>query len=148
MYMKIKKGRKTITSEIAYIAGFFDGEGCIRIKKANQKGNSYYVIAHITNSNKEILEYIQRLFGGQIRQQEKTPNKTIYQYMITSAEATDMLITLDCFLIEKEEQARLAIKFHINNSQLSNKEKEEFYWKMRELKNRNHRQHLRKSRII
>lgn len=29
--MKVKDGRTTITSKVAYIAGFFDGEGCIRI---------------------------------------------------------------------------------------------------------------------
>jgi len=65
--MKIKNGRKTITTKIAYIAGFFDGEGCVRIKKANQYGNSYYVWVAITNSNKNILNNISDLFGGQVR---------------------------------------------------------------------------------
>lgn len=110
--MKIKDGRKTITTDIAYIAGFMDGEGCIRIKKANQGGSSYYIWVAITNSNKFILEYIQNLFGGSIRKAEKTVNKDVYHLLITSSEATDMLKVLNLFLIEKKPQADLAIKFH------------------------------------
>ncbi len=62
--IKIKYGKQTITNDVAYIAGFFDGEGCVRIKRANQGGNSYYITATITNSNKAILEYIKDIFGG------------------------------------------------------------------------------------
>ena len=96
--MKIIKGRNTITTEIAYIAGFFDGEGCVRIKKANQGGNSYYVIAHITNTNESILKDIEKFFGGKTRMQERGKNKDVYNWCITSSEAVDFLKTLLPFL--------------------------------------------------
>lgn len=132
--MKIINGKNTITSEIAYIAGFFDGEGCVRIKKANQGGNSYYLIAHITNTNPVILQKVKDLFGGNTRMQEKGRKKPVYNWCITSSEANDFIKTLYPFLIEKKTQVDLGIKFHESKEKMSLKEKEEFYKKMMDLK--------------
>ena len=132
--IKIKKGKNTITNDVAYIAGFFDGEGCVRIKRASQGGNSYYTWAAISNSNKGILDYIVGIFGGSVKKAERTPNKTIYHLLITSSEATDMLKTLIGFLREKKSQAELAIYFHENKEKLSKEQKEELYEQMRKLK--------------
>lgn len=133
-FMKVKDGKETITSKIAYIAGFFDGEGCVRIKESNRGGNSYYVIAHITNTNRRILEQIQDLFGGAIRTQEKGTNKTIYNLCISSAEAVDFLKTLSPFLQEKLEQALLAIKFHEQKATMQLEEKMSWARVMSEMK--------------
>jgi len=132
--MKIIKGRNTITTEIAYIAGFFDGEGCVRIKKANQGGNSYYVIAHITNTNESILKSVENLFGGKTRTQERGKNKDVYNWCITSSEAVDFLKTLLPFLKEKKEQAELALFFHEQKEYMPPIVKEEHYKKMMALK--------------
>ena len=132
--IKIKSGRNTITNDVAYIAGFFDGEGCIRIKHANQGGNSYYIWVAITNSNKTILDYIANLFGGSVRKAEKRTNKWIYHFLITSSEAVDMLKTILGFLKEKREQAELAINFHKNKEKLNPNQKKEMYEKMCPLK--------------
>jgi outer membrane protein OmpA-like peptidoglycan-associated protein len=132
--IKIKKGKITITNDIAYIAGFLDGEGCIRIKKANQSGNSYYIWVAITNSNKGILDYIARIFGGSVKKAEKRTNKWIYHYLITSSEATDMLKILLGFLRGKRTQAELAIYFHENKDKLKPEQKKKLYEQMRELK--------------
>jgi hypothetical protein len=132
--MKIINGKNTITTEIAYIAGFFDGEGCVRIKKANQGGNSYYLIAHITNTNPIILKKVQDLFGGNTRVQEKGKNKPIYNWCITSSEANDFLKVLSPFLLEKKSQAELGINFHENKEKMSPKDKEKDYKRMMEIK--------------
>ena len=132
--MKIINGRNTITTEIAYIAGFFDGEGCVRIKQSNQGGNSYYVIAHITNTNPIILKKVQELFGGNTRLQEKGRNKPVYNWYITSSEANDFLKTLQPFLIEKKSQAELGINFHENKEKMTPKDKEKTYKKMMSMK--------------
>ena len=132
--MKIIKGRNTITTEIAYIAGFFDGEGCIRIKHANQGGNSYYVIAHITNTNELILGMVKNLFGGNIRVQEKGRNKKVFSWSISTSEAVDFLKTIEPFLNEKQEQALLAIYFHANKEKMKPEEKVKHYKEMMALK--------------
>lgn len=121
--MKVKIGKETITVKIAYIAGFFDGEGCIRIKKANHSGNCYYLWVAITNTNNSILEEIKELFGGTVRKAENGKNKAIYHYMITSSEAFDFLTVLTPFLKEKKKQAELGLYFHSNNKILSGDQK-------------------------
>ena len=132
--IKYKHGRKTITNDIAYIAGFVDGEGCIRIKRANQGGNSYYVTFQITNSNQDILEFIAQLFGGQIGFQEKGRNKPIYQYRLTSAEAVDALKLLHPFLKEKRVQAQMAIQFHEMKEKLTPELKYKLYKDLMDIK--------------
>jgi len=137
MNLKIKKGKRTVTTDIAYIAGFLDGEGCIRIKKANQGGNSYYVWVAITNSYKPTLDFVQSVFGGQVRQAEKTVNKIVYHYLITASEAVDMLKTILGFLRDKKKQAELAIIFHDNKDRLSPSGKDLAYRRMKDLKKGN-----------
>ncbi len=132
--MKIKQGKNTITTEISYIAGFFDGEGCVRIKKAGHSNNCFFVIAHLTNTNLEILQKVKLLFGGSIRFQEEGRNKRIYNWSLSCSEAVDFLRTLLPFLIEKREQAELALHFHFNKEILSKDDKIILYQKMRDLK--------------
>jgi hypothetical protein len=120
--MKIDK-RQHLTTRLAYIAGFVDGEGCIRIKKSNQSGNSYYVTFQVTNTDKAPLELIQSIFGGKVFYQEKGVNRIIWQYYITCAEAVDALRTISGFLITKKKQAEIAIWFHDNKSTLNSEQK-------------------------
>lgn len=132
--MKVKHGRETITSKIAYIAGFFDGEGCIRIKEANKGKDSFYVIAHLTNSYKPILEEAQELFGGALRRQEKGVNKTIYNWCVSSSEAVDFLQVISPFLKEKLPQAKLAITFHATKGKLTGAQKRQWAKRISEMK--------------
>ena len=127
--------RRNLTSRMAYIAGFIDGEGCIRIKKSNQSGNSYYVTLQVTNTDKKPLLLIKEIFWGKVFFQEKKPsNKVVWQYYSTTAEAVDTLRALVGFLVSKKEQAELAIKFQDTKSKLTAKEKAKLYDKMRRLK--------------
>lgn len=121
-YMKIDK-RNHLTTKLSYIAGFVDGEGCVRIKKSNQSGSSYYITFQVTNSDKQPLELIKSIFGGKVFFQEKGKNKIIWQYYATCSEAVDILKTLCGFLISKKEQAEYAIWFHENKGTLSSDEK-------------------------
>lgn len=132
--MKVKHGRETITTKIAYIAGFFDGEGCIRIKKANQKGHSYYLWVAITNSNKQILEEVMELFGGKVRLAERSVNKRIYHYLITASEAYDFLMILTPFLKEKKAQAQFAMTFHRRKGKMLPESRRIDYEKMMRMK--------------
>lgn len=124
--MKVTNGRETITSRIAYLAGFFDGEGCIRIKKASKKGNSYYLWVAVTNSNRSILEEYENLFGGKIRKAERRVNKDIYHWLITASEAYDYLKIVRNFLREKQAQADLAMQYHERKSKLSPNDKRDY----------------------
>lgn len=134
--MKVDK-RRSITTKLAYIAGFIDGEGCIRIKKSNQSGNSYYVTLQVTNSNRMPLMEIKEVFGGKVYHQEKAKNKKIYQYYATCNEAVDAFRTLIGFSRVKKDEMELAIKFHDNKEKLSPIKRRRMYLKMRQIKHFN-----------
>lgn len=55
-------------TQLAYIAGFIDGEGCFTVGKLypQRKYPSFYVTFQINNTRKEVLELIQEEFGGTI----------------------------------------------------------------------------------
>ena len=50
-------------SHVAYVAGFFDGEGCIYRNSA--RPDTFYL--EIVNTDKTVLEAIQHVIGGHIR---------------------------------------------------------------------------------
>ena len=103
---------------LAYVAGFFDGEGtiaaCIKFR-VNRNSYGCVVQVAIGNTNKTVLEYIQGLTGlGNIREvQVKYPNaKIIYHWALTNQ--TDKLKFLKLilpFLKVKRLNAELAIKY-------------------------------------
>ena len=134
-YTMKKDNRRNLTTWLAYIAGFIDGEGCIRIKKSNQSGNSYYVTLQVTNSDPNPLNKIKEIFKGKVYRQEiSSTGKTIWQYYSTCAEAVDTLRVLVGFLITKKTQAQLAIKYQDEQGELDAEHKHALYWEMRELK--------------
>jgi len=52
-----------------YIAGFVDGEGFINIQKKSpnsKSGSPYWLIVCIANTNKQVLDEIQKIIGGKV----------------------------------------------------------------------------------
>ncbi len=133
--MSMKDKRQKLSTKLAYIAGFVDGEGCVRIKKSNQSGNSYYITFQVTNSDEIPLNLIKEIFGfGKVYFQEKAKNKVIWQYYATCNDAVDICRTLVGYSITKKEQMKLAIKFHDQQKYMIKGAKELYYKRMRELK--------------
>lgn len=94
----------------SYIAGFFDGEGCISL---SLKGLRLI----LTNTDKLILEEIQRYFGdlGQVTSKLRYKNdnfrKPCFQLIYWNKHAEEVLVILRPYLRQKKEQARLALQF-------------------------------------
>lgn len=139
--------------ELAYWAGFFDGEGYIGIYKYKQndgyhKSPGYSVVMGLTLTNKKIVEEFGCLFKGfQItrREYKRNPNaKTQYYWQAKGHTAIAVLKALMPFLKLKKRQAELAIEFYerkgpnpsrpLTNSELQLRE--EYYQKMRQLNKR------------
>lgn len=93
-------------TDIAYAAGFFDGEGCISI------GKNGSVDARIVNTSKKALLYLQSLFGGSITDRTQKANKTQYAYSFYGDEAIEFLKVLKPFLIEKVPQVDTIIEYY------------------------------------
>lgn len=100
-----------IPIDLAYLAGYFDGEGCVRIKKT--KRNQHHVLVQITNRDLPMLEYVKDIFGGSVclnRHNNKNANRC-YTWQTTHGKAYKFLKTIYPYLRGKKEQARLAIEF-------------------------------------
>ena len=104
----------------AYLAGFFDGEGCVSITK--QKGGkrsvspSYNMRAIISQAGKgtELLVRLKEMAGVGAMHENKHPikNWTIsYNWVISSDDALEFLISIHPYLHRKKEEAELAIEF-------------------------------------
>ncbi|MGC9101431.1 MAG: LAGLIDADG family homing endonuclease [Caldisericum sp.] len=116
--------------EIAYIAGFFDGEGSIYTSKGKKQ---YFLTVSITNTNLYVLEFIRELLHiGKI---SKNPDKNlghrkVYRLRLYSNDAKNFLEILLPYLKVKAEQAKIAIEFQnkMKNGKLTiPKEEQEYY---------------------
>lgn len=102
--------------DLAYIAGFVDGEGYMGIQRRRRNRNlkliEYQAYFAIGNTNKDILLYIQRLLGGSVRQRTSKPNCLPYFiWRVVSKHSVDILECLFPYLKVKKLQAESIIKF-------------------------------------
>lgn len=103
--------------DAAYIAGFVDGEGCISMRRDG--GNGISVWLQITNTNSDVLLWIQQTVGfGNLFEQPVTGNrKRTFSLRLGGREKCAVLLkTILPYLKVKDEQARLAIHFVENLS--------------------------------
>lgn len=131
--MKADK-RHNISTELAYLAGFFDGEGCIRIKKAYNGSKACWVTVQISNSDKSVLDTYEKLFGGGVFTRGKSPNFQMYMYELSSTAAIDFLKTMVGHLRGKKSQAEYALKFHEDMPNMTKEERHAAHDKMRDMK--------------
>jgi len=135
------------TTDLAYIAGFFEGEGCVLIQRRKTSKTVHKILhfLHIEISQVDVkpLLKIQKVFGGRIYYDKRL---RINKWIITNTNAANFLKKIDKFLITKKKESYTAIKFSklirkngksgrghgITN--LEFKKREALYWKLRELK--------------
>lgn len=129
--------------QLGYFAGFFDGEGCVRIDKGNK--GSYTLRIELTNSCIEILKLFQNKYGGKIREHVinkslKNNHKKIYIWSIHSNNSLTFLKEIYPLTIVKFDQIKYAIEFqewhnHIGIISIYHKQiAEQYYTKLKELK--------------
>lgn len=104
-------------TDVAYLAGFVDGEGTIgmrRVKLArNRGGYSYEPYVSVGNTDPTIVTWLGEIFGGTVRtrkQQARGNRKLlIYQWEVKSRTAVAVCRVLAPFLRMKGKQADLLI---------------------------------------
>ena len=97
-------------SEIAYAAGFIDGEGCIIIDKRGQKGRTptTYLKIEAYQIEPEPLDKLKSLFGGFVRYEGRGNG---FRYRVDNEKAYAALIAMWPFLIVKKREASVAINY-------------------------------------
>jgi hypothetical protein len=113
--------------QLAWAAGFIDGDGFITIQNRNQtvKDKVYkghYLRIGACQANKLPLEELQRLFGGKIIIKNSGPNKegynrkTQFLWCLSTAQAAEVIEQLLPYLIHKKEVALLGLEFQATMS--------------------------------
>jgi len=95
--------------DAAYLAGHFDGEGCITMAKRKR---GFKLRCSVTATYHPVLEYYQSLFRGSIHPAGDFVNKPKWMWVLSGYSATMFFLdTLLPFLREKRPQAQLALDF-------------------------------------
>lgn len=100
----------------AYIAGFFDGEGTIGLRTSHSNDRrtpSYTLRARISNTNKDILIWIQLIVGyGHIHCCKQIKDyKPQFEIAWSGKIASELLLQLYPYIKIKKLQAEIGIKF-------------------------------------
>jgi len=96
--------------ERAYLAGILDGEGCIGMthKRPDFLPNCYAYYIQITNSDENLINWIQERFGGKARR----ARYTVWQIAWYGKEPIrNLLMQVEEFLIVKRVQAKAMLEF-------------------------------------
>ena len=93
--------------QLSYLAGYFDGEGCIFIGKGGQR------VVQIKSCYPKVVQSFHKIFGGRLYRERNNKSKywrDHFYFRTFGKEAVNVIKHLYPFLREKKEQARLFIK--------------------------------------
>jgi hypothetical protein len=113
---KTTRGKLSET-ELAYIAGIIDGEGCIglsrnRTKKQRQKNPKYQSEICVINTNKGLVDWLVRAGGlVNVRPRNDERWKVAYRWRIKESLHPDFLRAILPYLVIKRKQAELIIQY-------------------------------------
>lgn len=104
-------------NDLAWIAGFFDGEGCIVIRlgvKSNHYNHMVYVGIGQVEKGSFLLQQLYKVFGGSICFHKSKNNKhgNKYSWGIGAQKAIKFLLTIYPYLRLKKQHALLAVELH------------------------------------
>lgn len=101
----------------SYLAGLFDGEGCISICTNNtHTGTGYVFCIQITNTNQKLMKWLIEHFGGVYYSQDGTSRpahwKPSFRWRVKGRKnEEEFLLGVLPYLVVKREQALLALEF-------------------------------------
>ena len=100
----------TIPREVViYAAGFFDGEGHVRVYHYGYLGRGQVRI-QIGQIVRAPLDYLQVFFGGQIYTHIKKRGHLIYNWHLTGSKAEEFLRLIEPYLLVKGPDVRQALE--------------------------------------
>ncbi len=128
--------------DLAYLAGFVDGEGCLAINKRKHKNKfgewiGYSAYLDLTNVNKEVMDFIKAKFkisSKVYENQQKGNRKMAYRLRLNKKESGAIISLIQEFLIVKRNQAIVFLDFCKNSR---DEIRRELLWS--EMKKLNHR---------
>ncbi len=127
-------------SDLAYCAGFFDGEGCISLCKDNNSVYRLYI--KISSTDYSVLEWVQEHFGGSIYRERKgtEKRKESWGWYCKTEDQIVFLFGILPYTIIKRAQIIEALNYHFekqNGGKLTEDEfalRERYYMKLKSMK--------------
>ncbi len=105
-------------TDLAYIAGLFDGEGCVSFSTSKYKPRgtvSHQILVTLGNTEEYPIQWLHLCYGGSIyvrKPPKQFPRaKTLYVWRLLCQEACNFLKDIEPYLIIKKPQATIAIKY-------------------------------------
>lgn len=97
--------------ELAYMAGFVDGEGCVSV--ATRLKIYMTPTVQVSNTNQAVLQWFLAAFGGEIdvRRDHRPTRKQCNTWRVAGDKARRVLRALLPFLRVKKRQAELALSY-------------------------------------
>jgi hypothetical protein len=127
----------------SYVAGLFDGEGCISIcnRKDKHEDTAFIFCIQITNTNTTLMKWLVEHFGGVYYSQDgKSRNpkwKPSFRWRVKGRKnEEEFLLGILPYLVIKREQALLALEFVRMWQEKNPTRRLEIAQKMRELNHR------------
>lgn len=98
-----------------YIAGFFDGEGCVAVYH-NSNTNGYSLRTQLTQNKSDasmkLFKYLKSTWGGNLGEHQTLSKKTGLNWQANGDVACSFLKDIEPHLNMKQPQARIAIEWH------------------------------------
>lgn len=99
--------------DIGWVAGIFDGEGCVHVSKATTPyGVQYQLKLSVSNTDPGMICRLVRLLGGNFRPEKQKGNrKEVYKWYIQGRGAIRVIKLMLPYLVTRKEQAEVALEF-------------------------------------
>ena len=95
-------------TDLAYAAGYIDGDGCFSLRKQAIKSRHKFIATLLVISSvRETMEWFKKTFGGNILEKGSPPgHKPCYHFCVTGRKSS-FVRELIPYLVEKKEEASL-----------------------------------------
>ena len=99
-------------SELAYLAGILDGEGCFTLAKG-PNGHTFNSRVLVGNTDARLIHWLHDRFGGgvSVRPRLNQRQKPCWMWTLSSAEIVPFINAVAPFLRLKREQALLLLEY-------------------------------------
>jgi len=104
-------------TDLAYTAGIIDGEGCIHIRRQQDKRYNnclkYGLNVQVTSTDEWLCKWLQMAWGGSVYYGKKNNPKwrSYWCWSIVNRQALSFLKSISAYLRLKKPQADIAIQF-------------------------------------
>lgn len=99
---------------IEYLAGYFDGEGCVTVYTGPSHKNAPLLSLHVTSGDEGVIKAFHEVFGGSfvVEKARHCTRRQLYRWRCSGSLAIKTLEVLVPFLIAKRHPTELALQMN------------------------------------